>query len=159
QLDNKCSVLSWSIRLKELKKIPIIPQRTWRSIRCSLAKIGVRPSGSVILLVQHRRVGELPLQRFAVLEAAAQKLRPGGNRDRRIDPLGQETPELRMMPAQIVPARVAMLANALSQAPDLRDQFLAVHALEVVVESGHGLSSGIFCPMVDAPYCPGQFDI
>src|SRR5262249_32633551 len=69
----------------------------------------------------------------------AHEPRPGRHRDRRVDPLRQETPELWMVPAQIVAAGVAMRADALSQPPDLGDQLVAAHSLEIVIKSSHGI--------------------
>jgi len=44
--------------------------------------------------------------------------------------------ETREHAASVVPYGVAMLADALSQPPDFRDQFLASLALEVVIQAG-----------------------
>src|SRR5262245_34823066 len=44
-----------------------------------------------------------------------------------------------MVPAQIVAAGVAMHADTLSQPPDLGDQLVTAHSLEIVIKSDHGL--------------------
>ncbi len=65
--------------------------------------------------IESRRIRVLSLKRFAVLHAAAQELGPGRHRDLRIDAFRQHAPQLRMVPAEIVPRAVAMLADAPAQ--------------------------------------------
>jgi len=52
------------------------------------------------------------------------------------------------MPAQIVPAQVAVRADALAQSFDLGHQLLACLALEVVIRAGHGSPLGWHAPLI-----------
>src|SRR5690606_34642349 len=93
-----------------------------------------RTSGSVLLVefrVGARRVGELPVQGLPVADAAAEKLRPIRHRDVPRDRLRQQAPELRMVPAEIVPAAVAVGADAGAQPHHFRDQLFPGEVVEV----------------------------
>jgi hypothetical protein len=70
-------------------------------------------------------VWQFAIQRFSIFETTSQELRPGRNQDVLSYGLGQQVPQLGMMPAQFVAAAVAMRPNAGSQPPDLRDKFIA----------------------------------
>src|SRR5262245_37380569 len=77
----------------------------------------------------------LAVERPAVADAAGQELRP--RRDLRlwIGLLGQEPPQGRMMPAQVLARAVAVRANALAQPACFLDELLARHRLQVVVHA------------------------
>src|SRR5262249_38070223 len=80
-----------------------------------------------------RGSGKLPVERLAVADAAAEELRPPGNDRKRVGPLGQKSPELRVMPAERVRARVPVCTDAGAQPLHLREQLFAGHRLEVLV--------------------------
>jgi hypothetical protein len=80
-----------------------------------------------------RRIGELAIQRLAILDATPKKRR---HRYIGRDRLGQQTPELRVVPAQIVAAAIAVLTNAGAQPLGFDDQFFTGHLQEVFVRAG-----------------------
>ena len=103
---------------------------------------GLTVFGRLVVPFRPRRGRQLPVERLAIANAAAQKLRPLGHHRQRIGSLGQERPELRMMPAQLMRRAVAMRANAFAQALDFSDQGAAVQRLEVVVRGQVSIMDG-----------------
>jgi hypothetical protein len=73
------------------------------------------------------------LPRLAILNAATQELRPGGNAWLRIGLLRQQSPELWMVPAQFVAKAVAVLPYPRSKPPDFLYQCVAIEIGEVFV--------------------------
>jgi hypothetical protein len=61
--------------------------------------------------VRYRRGRELAIQRFSICRTAADELGPRRYRDYWLDPLRQQRPELRMVPAQVMTGAVAVGAN------------------------------------------------
>src|SRR5262245_10585822 len=112
--------------------IAISPRLAWPSVPIRRKE----NASAIILLVVHRSVGGLPVERLAVADAAAHEFRPGRHRDRRLDLLRQQRPHVWVVPAQIVAARVAMGSDRRAELPHLRDQRVTVHAVEVVIH-GH----------------------
>ena len=84
----------------------------------------------------HGRPSKLPVQRTAVGDATTHELRPRWDGDLRIDALGEQVPQLRVMPAQFMARTVAMRADALAEPPYLREERGPVHHVEVVVHTG-----------------------
>jgi hypothetical protein len=80
-------------------------------------------------------IGRLLIERLAVANTASEELRPVGNFGERVDLFRQEAPESGVMPAEIVLRAVAMLADAVPQLPNFRDELLARHLFEVIVHS------------------------
>ena len=87
----------------------------------------------VVGLPGARRLRRLDLERFAVLHAAADELRPVGHRRQRIGFFRQQAPEGRVVPAQLVAVAVAVLADPIAQLFHVRDQLLARHAQQIFV--------------------------
>src|SRR5262245_12010481 len=83
------------------------------------------PASLLIFDIEHGRVRQLAVERFAVSQASAQELRPWRDRDFGCHPLGQQTPELGVMPAQIMSAAVPVFTDACPQPLHLGDQRLA----------------------------------
>src|SRR5262249_55415439 len=82
---------------------------------------------------------------LAVADAAAEELRPPGNDRKRVGALGQKSPELRVMPAERVRARVPVCTDAGAQPLHLREQLFAGHRLEVLV---HGSALDRAAPVI-----------
>jgi hypothetical protein len=80
-------------------------------------------------------MGRLLVQRLPIPYAASQELRPVRNHREGIGFLRQQSPERRMMPAEGMPAAVAMFSNSLPQLFRLSDELFACHLLEVFVHS------------------------
>lgn len=78
-----------------------------------------------------RSIGKFSIERFPVFDTAAQELRPVGDRDVLRNRFGKQAPKLRVMPAQIVPAAVAMSADAVSQPHHFGNQFFPRPVLEI----------------------------
>ncbi|MBW3578718.1 MAG: hypothetical protein KY462_13455 [Actinobacteria bacterium] len=87
----------------------------------------------VVLDIVNRGAGKLTIERFSVREATAQELRPWRYGNLRIDRLRQQTPELGMMPAEIVARTVPMSTDARPESLHLGDERLAVKALQILV--------------------------
>src|SRR5262249_26501115 len=82
-----------------------------------------------------RRPGRLPVQRLPVLHASLDELRPLRDDRNGVGLLGQKAPQVRMKPAQIVESAVAVLANAMTQLPNLRDQLFTRHRDKIIVHA------------------------
>ena len=85
------------------------------------------------LVARARRRRQLTIQRFAVLNAAAQELRPRGNAWLRISLLRQQAPESWMVPSQLVAEAVAVLPYARSKPPDILYKSVTIEIGEVFV--------------------------
>ena len=68
-------------------------------------------------------------------DTASQELRPLWHGRNRIGPLGEESPERRMVPTQLLSGRVAVGADSLAQTSDLGDQGVARETNEVLVHA------------------------
>src|SRR5687767_7568666 len=83
-----------------------------------------------------RRTGgvrRLLVERHPVFHASLHELRPVRHRRNGVGLLRQESPERRMMPAELVPRAVAMPPDAGPQLPDFDDELVAGHRGEVFV--------------------------
>jgi hypothetical protein len=81
----------------------------------------------------------LLIERLTIANAASEELRPIGHRRQRVLPLGEESPEAGMMPAELLTGAVAVLANASAKLAHLLDQLFAGEIGQVVV---HQYASG-----------------
>jgi len=70
--------------------------------------------------VRYRRGRELAIQRFSICQTAADELWPRRYRDYWLDPLRQQRPELRRVPAQVMTGVVAVGANTSPLQPPRR---------------------------------------
>src|SRR6185436_7903572 len=95
-------------------------------------------SSWLIRRVGPRCIRELLVQRLAIPQAAPQELRPSGDPGQRVGLLGQEAPERRVMPAELLAGAVAVRPDALTQPPRLGDQLLARHGFEILVHATSG---------------------
>jgi hypothetical protein len=86
---------------------------------------------SLVLDVRNRRVREFAIQRFAISKTAAKEFRPWRHRNLRCDLFWQQSPKLRMMPAQGVTGTVTVSANTRAQTPDLLDQCRSIHSVQI----------------------------
>src|SRR3546814_8850155 len=105
-------------------------------------------SSTIELPIRSRRIRPLAVEVLAVAQATAQELRPFRHGDLRLDPLREQAPEPRMVPAKLVQAAVAMLADAGTKALRLIDQPVAIHFEQIVVGIGHTTSSIMQRPSV-----------
>jgi hypothetical protein len=65
----------------------------------------------VVLVPRPKRSGKLVIERLAIADAAPQELRPLGHVGDGVGGLGQETPELGVVPAEFVAGAVTMPAD------------------------------------------------
>lgn len=86
-----------------------------------------------VLPVVNRGVRRLGLQGFPVLEAAADEFRPRRHGNLRIDPLGQQSPKLRVVPTQVMPTTIPVRPDSGPEALHLGNQFFLAHIQEIVV--------------------------
>lgn len=82
----------------------------------------------------------LSLKGFPVLDAPPEKFRPGRHGNLRLDPLGQQAPELRMMPTQVMAATIPVLPDSSPEALHLGDQFVPALLQKIVVQHRFDLS-------------------
>lgn len=82
-----------------------------------------------------RSIWKLSIECFPILDTAPQELRPGRDGDILRNWFRKQTPELRMVPTQIVAAAVAMGSNAVPQPHHFGNQFLSTPAQNVRVHS------------------------
>ena len=80
---------------------------------------------------------QLPVERLAVAQASAKELRPVGDTGLRIGLFWQQSPQLRVMPAELLPRTVAVGPDALAQPPDLGYERVAIEGRQIVV---HGFT-------------------
>ena len=83
------------------------------------------------------RLLELLIQRRAVLDATSHELWPVGYHRLVLDVLGEQRPQVRMMPAQLMARAVAVCSDSRAQLLHLGDEVRARHVLEIVI---HGTS-------------------
>ena len=84
----------------------------------------------------HSRTGrcrQLLVEGLAVADAASQELWPVRHRWLRIRRLGQESPQFRVVPAEIVARTVAVLSNARTQALHFGDQLPVGERFEIFI--------------------------
>jgi hypothetical protein len=80
-----------------------------------------------------RSTRELIVQRLPITDAPAHELGPVGHGRKGVLPLGQQSPQRGVMPAELVLAAVPMRADALSQLPGFGDELLAGQPFQVFV--------------------------
>lgn len=80
---------------------------------------------------------EVGLEGLAIADAASQELWPLRHAWERISGFGQETPELWMMPAEVMASAVPVLADSLPQTPHLKDELVARKGLKISVRWCH----------------------
>jgi hypothetical protein len=69
-------------------------------------------------------IRQLLVQRLAVVNAAANELRPVGHNGQRVGFFRQQRPQRGVVPAQLVARAVAMRANALAELFDFNNELL-----------------------------------
>jgi hypothetical protein len=80
-----------------------------------------------------RRVGQLFVERLPVTDAAPQELGPGGNGEPRVERLREEPPEVRLVPAQVVSAAVAVSPDPVAEPLHFIDELFPRERVEIVV--------------------------
>jgi hypothetical protein len=90
-------------------------------------------------------IGEFPVEGRAICDTAAQELRPLGHGKILWDWLRQQAPKLRMVPAQVVTAAVAVSANASTQPDHLGNEFVSREFREIVIRDGHDVTLAAGC--------------
>lgn len=93
-----------------------------------------------IFPVMGRGFRRLSFQGFPVLHAAPEEFRPGWHGNLRLDPLGQQAPELRMVPAKVMAATIPVLPDTGPEALHLGDQFVPALLQKIVVQHRSDLS-------------------
>jgi hypothetical protein len=91
------------------------------------------PLSAVVFLVDPRSQRKLLIQRLAIAETSSKELRPGGYVGYRVGGLRQETPQMRVMPAEIVPSAVPVPTDSVAEPDHLRDEFLRGQRLKIVI--------------------------
>jgi hypothetical protein len=81
----------------------------------------------------------LLVQRLTIGHTTSDELRPFRHHGDWIRLFRQQTPKGRMVPTQLVPVGVAMLADALTQFFNLRNQLLACHFIKVFIHKTSSL--------------------
>src|SRR5690349_10547066 len=94
------------------------------------------PHSLLVRLLGTQRMARLLVERLAIPDATPHELRPLRHYRNRIGLFGQQPPQCWMMPAQLVQRAVAVLADTLTQLPDLFDQLLTGHLFQVIVHAG-----------------------
>lgn len=79
----------------------------------------------------------LGVQRFSVTQTSAHELRPVRDSDVRCDPLREQSPQLRVMPAKFLLRTVPMRADSSPQPFHFIDEFLRGETLEIFVHRSH----------------------
>lgn len=77
---------------------------------------------------------------MSVGDAASEELWPFRHDRNRVGRLGQEPPELGMVPAEVLSGAVAMLADAASQAEHLPNELISRKLIEFCIWSRHATS-------------------
>ena len=85
------------------------------------------------LFVRSRRSWQLSVKRLAILQTTTQELRPCWHARNRIAPLRQQSPQLGMMPAELMARAVTVCANARPQTLDLRNQRLSIQPVDIFI--------------------------
>src|SRR5215213_8861595 len=86
-----------------------------------------------VRLARSRSVRRLLVQRLPVPDTTLQELRPLRYHGNRVRLLRQESPERRMMPAELLPRTVPMLPDSLPQLLDFVEELLPRHPFEILV--------------------------
>ena len=73
------------------------------------------------------------VQGMTVLHAAAHEIGPVGDRGDRVGLVGQQAPERRMVPAEVLTRAVAVAPDPVAEFPDLGGQLVPGHRIEVVI--------------------------
>ena len=92
---------------------------TKRSARQTTALLGL------VFLGAARRTGKLCIEGFAIAQTAAKELGPFRDDRLRVGSLGEKTPQRRVVPAELVPRAVPVLADSGAQTPRFRDELFA----------------------------------
>src|SRR5262245_2097834 len=92
-------------------------------------------------LMRTRRTWNLLIQRLSVAYAAPEKLRPCRHCWLGVLFLGKQSPEIRVMPAQLVARAVTMRTNPLPQLLDFRDELFARHTIEILFHDASSKAS------------------
>src|SRR5678815_664778 len=101
-------------------------ERTGIARAWHLARPHTVPMRSAVgLLGGARRIGDVTVERLPVADAASEELRPFRHGGKGIRALGEQPPELRVVPAELVAGGVAVLPDAGPQALHLREALLA----------------------------------
>ena len=87
------------------------------------------------LLPRALEAGRLLVERLAVTDTAAHKLRPLGHGGYGVGLLGEQPPQPGLVPAEVVPAAVAVLADGGPQPLGFLNQGFPAHGLEVGVHT------------------------
>src|SRR5215475_3144599 len=107
----------------------------------ALGRSGLQPTpgwlsaGRGILRVRTRSIWKLPVKRLSIFDAATQKVWPGRDCDILRYRLRQQTPKFWMMPAQVVPAAVAVSTDARPQSYYLGNQLFSGPAYNVSIHA------------------------
>jgi acetyl-CoA C-acetyltransferase len=80
-----------------------------------------------------RRIGRLLVERLPVAHAAAHELRPVGHDEARVALVWQQRPEIGVVPAQVVAARIPVLPNGGAELADFSDERVAGECIEVFI--------------------------
>ena len=82
------------------------------------------------------------VERLPVADAASQELWPLRHLRQRISGFGQETPELGMVPAELMVRAVTVPADTVPQADNLLHELVPRERFEIVVHRRHASSLG-----------------
>ena len=98
-----------------------------------MTRRGMRAGSLRVLAIDPWGVGSLGVQRLPIGHTSAQETGPLGHLDRRLQPLGQEGPEIGVVPAEVVPRRVAVIPDPCPEPADLLPQLLHGQGLKILV--------------------------
>ena len=88
---------------------------------------------SLKLDIGSRSIRLFPIQRLPVLDTSAHEFRPRRNGEGRCHALRHQLPKLWMMPAEIIPAAVAVPPDSGAQPLDLINQLVARQHIQIFV--------------------------
>jgi hypothetical protein len=77
----------------------------------------------------------LLVERLAIANTPSHELRPRWHGDAGWHRLGQQSPQARLVPAELMTAGIPMLANACPETPDFCEQLLARERFEILVHT------------------------
>jgi hypothetical protein len=106
-----------------------------RGPRARKSEYAARLLTSVVLDVCDRGVRQLTIQGLSVFDTSPQEFWPRRDSDFRGHVLWQQSPKLRMMPAEIMTTAVAVMSDSSAQSLDLVDQLFAGHPIQVFVHT------------------------
>jgi hypothetical protein len=96
----------------------------------------ISPTPSLrIGLLRSRSTARLLIKRLSILHAASNELRPLRHYGNGIGLFRKESPERRMVPAELMPGAVTMLTDTPSQHPHLINELLTRHPFEVFIHT------------------------